>query len=108
MKKNSAGHQQEPSEARLSRAGPGGRLYVTIFGISLGPWYESWYHLIFITAGPRLKLCAGGGAKRGDVFYRMLRAAAVVDESDHHALMYVRQGQMVKEEGVDERSARRL
>ena len=27
--------------------------------------------------------------KRGDVCYGMLRAAACVDESDHHALMYV-------------------
>ena len=26
--------------------------------------------------------------KRGDVCYGMLRAAACVDESDHHALMY--------------------
>ena len=31
----------------------------------------------------------------------MRRAAAFVDESDHHALMYVRQGQVVREEGVD-------
>ena len=36
------------------------------------------------------KSCArGGGVKRGDVCYGMLRAAACVDESDHHALMYV-------------------
>ena len=27
--------------------------------------------------------------KRGDVCYGMLRAAACVDELDHHALMYV-------------------
>ena len=40
------------------------------------------------------KSCArGGGVKRGDVYYGMLRAAACVDESDHHALMYVRYGQ---------------
>ena len=49
------------------------------------------------------KSCArGGGVKRGDVCYGMLRAAACVDESDHHALMYVRHGQPVREEGVDE------
>ena len=41
--------------------------------------------------------------KRGDVCYGMLRAAACVDESDHHALMYVRHGQTVREHGVDER-----
>ena len=42
------------------------------------------------------KSCArGGGVKRGDVCYGMLRAAACVDESDHHALMYVRHGQTV-------------
>ena len=42
--------------------------------------------------------------KKGDVYYEMLRAAACqcVDESDHHALMYVRHGQTVREEGVDE------
>ena len=49
------------------------------------------------------KSCARGrGVKRGDVCYGMLRAAACVDESDHHALMYVRHGQTVREEGVDE------
>ena len=32
----------------------------------------------------------------------MIRAAACVDESDHHALMYVRHGQTVRKEGVDE------
>ena len=36
-----------------------------------------------------------GGLKRGHVCYGMLRAAACVDESDHHALMYVRHGQTV-------------
>ena len=42
------------------------------------------------------KSCArGGGVKRGDVCYGMLRAAACVDESDHHALMYVWHGQTV-------------
>ena len=45
--------------------------------------------------------------KRGDVCYGMLRAAACVDESDHHALMYVRHGQTVREHGVDERSVGR-
>ena len=46
------------------------------------------------------KSCArGGGVKRGDVCYGMLRAAACVDESDHHALMYVRHGQTVRKEG---------
>ena len=34
--------------------------------------------------------------------YGMLRATARVDESDHHALMYVRHGQSVREHGVDE------
>ena len=54
------------------------------------------------------KSCArGGGVKRGDVCYGMLRAAACVDESDHHALMYVRHGQTVREHGVDERSVGR-
>ena len=43
------------------------------------------------------KSCArGGGVKRGDVCYGMIRAAACVDESDHHALMYVRHGQTVR------------
>ena len=37
-----------------------------------------------------MKAVRGGGVKRGDVCYGMLRAAACVDESDHHALMYVR------------------
>ena len=36
-----------------------------------------------------MKAGRGGGVKRGDVRYGMLRAAACVDESDHHALMYV-------------------
>ncbi len=36
-----------------------------------------------------MKAVRGGGVKRGDVCYGMLRAAACVDESDHHALMYV-------------------
>ena len=49
-----------------------------------------------------IKAVRGGGVKRGDVCYGMLRAAACVDESDHHALMYVRHGQTVREEGVDE------
>ena len=49
-----------------------------------------------------MKAVRGGGVKRGDVCYGMLRAAACVDESDHHALMYVRHGQTVREEGVDE------
>ena len=37
-----------------------------------------------------------GGVKRGDVCYGMLRAAACVDESDHHALMYVWHGRTVR------------
>ena len=54
------------------------------------------------------KSCArGGGVKRGDVCYGMLRAAACVDESDHHALMYVWHGQIVREDRVGEASARR-
>ena len=44
----------------------------------------------------------GDGVKRVDGCYGMLRAADCVDESDHHALMYVRHGQTVREEGVDE------
>ena len=40
----------------------------------------------FITAGPIRKLCAGGGVKRGDVCYGMLRVAACVDESDHQRI----------------------
>ena len=36
-----------------------------------------------------MKAVRGGGVKRGDVCYGMLRTAACVDESDHHTLMYV-------------------
>ena len=36
-----------------------------------------------------VKAVRGGGVKRGDVCYGVLRAAACVDESDHHALMCV-------------------
>ena len=53
------------------------------------------------------KAVRGGGVKRGDVCYGMLRAAACVDESDHHALMYVWHGQIVREDRVGEASARR-
>ena len=49
-----------------------------------------------------VKAVRGRRVKRGDVCYGMLRAAACVDESDHHALMYVRHGQTVRKEGVDE------
>ena len=52
------------------------------------------------------KSCAGG-VKRGDVCYGMLRAAACVDESDHHALMYVWHVQTVREDRVGEASAQR-
>ena len=45
-----------------------------------------------------MKAVRGGGVKRGDVCYGMLRAAACVDESDHHTLMYVWHGQTVREE----------
>ena len=48
----------------------------------------------------RMKAVRGGGVK-------MLRAAACVDESDHHALMYVWHGQIVREDRVGEASARR-
>ena len=44
-----------------------------------------------------MKAVRGGRVKRGDVCYGMLRAAACVDESDHHALMYVWLGQTVRE-----------
>ena len=47
-----------------------------------------------------MKAVRGGGVKRGDVCYGMLRAAACVDESDHHALMYVWHGQTVREDRV--------
>ena len=36
-----------------------------------------------------VKAVRGRRVKRGDVCRGMLRAAACVDESDHHALMYV-------------------
>ena len=36
------------------------------------------------------KVVRGGGVKRGNVCYGMLRAAACVDESDHHALVPLR------------------
>ena len=52
-----------------------------------------------------MKAVRGGGVKRGDVCYGMLRAAACVDESDHHALMYVWHGQIVREDRVGEASA---
>ena len=54
-----------------------------------------------------MKDVSGGGVKRGDVCYGMIRAAACVDESDHHALMYVCHGQIVREDRVGEASARR-
>ena len=41
-----------------------------------------------------------GGVKRGDVCYGMLRAAACVNESDHHALMYVWYGRTVRGDRV--------
>ena len=50
-------------------------------------------------------MCAGRGVKKGDMRYGMLRAAAFVNEWDYHALMDVRPGQTVKEEGVNQRSA---
>ena len=56
-----------------------------------------------------VKAVRGRRVKRGDVRYHdgMLRAAACVDESDHHALMYVWHGQTVREDRVGEASARR-
>ena len=54
-----------------------------------------------------MKAVRGGGRKSGDVCYGMLRAAACVDESDHHTLMYVWHGQIVSEDRVGEASARR-
>ena len=69
-------------------------------------WVEGTYVCLLLQ--DLYKSCArGGGVKRGDVCYGMLRAAACVDESDHHALMYVRHGQTVREHGVDERSVGR-
>ena len=40
--------------------------------------------------------------------YGMRRATAFVDKPDHHALMYVRQGQLVKEECVEEAKRARI
>ena len=54
-----------------------------------------------------VKAVRGRRVKRGDVCYGMLRAAACVDESDHHALMDVWHGQTVREDRVGEASARR-
>jgi hypothetical protein len=55
---------------------------------------------------PRLRTCAGGVRGRWrtftDVCYGILRAAAFVYESDHNALVYARQGQVVLEEGGEE------
>ena len=45
-----------------------------------------------------VKAVRGRRVKRGDVCYGMLRAAACVDESDHHALMDVWHGQTVRED----------
>ena len=56
-----------------------------------------------------LRQVRGRRVKRGDVPVcdGMLRAAACMDESDHHALMYVWHGQTVREDRVGEASARR-
>ena len=54
-----------------------------------------------------VKAVRGRRVKRGDVCYGMLRAAACVDESDHHALMHVWHGQTVREDRVGEAGARR-
>jgi len=63
------------------------------------PWNQPCCLLLHRTYVNAAELCAGGGVKSGDVCYAgMLRAAACVDESDHHALMYVRHGQTVREE----------
>jgi len=52
---------------------------------------------LFITAG-LCESCARGGESLGrEGCYGMLRAAACVDESDHHALMYVWHGQIVRD-----------
>ena len=59
--------------------------------------------LLFITAVCRtVKAVRGRRVKRGDVCYGMLRAAACVDESDHHTLMDVWHGQTVREDRVGE------
>ena len=88
------------------------RLTVTVTVKPGPPKGVRWRHI----AGQRVclllqdlnKSCVrGGGVKRGDVCYGMLRASACVDESDHHTLMYVRHGQTVREHGVDERSVGR-
>ena len=78
--------------------------------VPLRPRFSAQVSLLPVLTGLQdlYKSCArGGGVKRGDVCYGMLRAAACVDESDHHALMYVRHGQTVREHGVDERSVGR-
>ena len=73
--------------------------------------HESGFHKMLIVVvyycRTYMKAVRGGGVKRGDVCYGMLRAAACVDESDHHALMYVWHGQIVREDRVGEASARR-
>ena len=43
---------------------------------------------VFITAGPIIKLCAGGGTVK-DMCYEVRRAEACVDQCAHHALMPV-------------------
>ena len=78
------------------------------FGLMPGAFLVRCRDYVCLLLQDLYKSCArGGGVKRGDVCYGMLRAAACVDESDHHALMYVRHGQTVREHGVDERSVGR-
>ena len=65
------------------------------------------YNVVVYYYRTYVKAVRGRRVKRGDVCYGMLRAAACVDESDHHALMYVWHGQTVREDRVGEASARR-
>jgi hypothetical protein len=51
---------------------------------------------VFITAGPIIKLCAGGG--RGtvkDMCYEVRGAEACVDQFAHHALVNAREREIV-------------
>ena len=70
-------------------------------------WILLFLLLVVVYYQAYVKAVRGRRVKRGDVCYGMLRAAACVDESDHHALMYVWHGQIVREDRVGEASARR-
>ena len=80
----------------------------TIFWVVCGPGPGLLFLIVVVYyCRTYVKAVRGRRVKRGDVCYGMLRAAACVDESDHHALMYVWHGQIVREDRVGEASARR-